>query len=405
MDSTAVTIFNQLMGQYNGGITLIEQGSIDIAKELFNVLATISVAVLGINRLLNRNVDAVETNIELIKLLIYFNVFYLFISQYDQLLPLIVTSFKAAGIYMGSKVSQYAVVSNPGDVINTGVTICSQLLSSIKNQNLFMNFAMSLVGVGAAAVVLFCFGRIAIELVLIEIGSRIILAAGIFLLAFSASQWTREYATRYINTFFIVGIKMCFIYLLVGLGGGLTKTWSTQLQNVSSGNTLELFIAIIMASFVYYSLCISVPDMAATYLTGNVSMNTGRGMGIGTAAVMAGAGLFAVGKTVMKGAEGIVGFTRSVNAANNSAINQTKKDGSDSNAFKTSFLAVKTLGSASAKTVVDDLKGQLENWDSKVNTTFGGRVAQKIKNQETTQNTSANTKEGTDEHKKPRPVS
>ena len=44
----------------------------------------------------------VESNIELIRWLIYLNVFYLFITQYDQFLPLIINSFQQAGAYLGS---------------------------------------------------------------------------------------------------------------------------------------------------------------------------------------------------------------------------------------------------------------------------------------------------------------
>ena len=102
----AVSLFNNLLSQYNGSIIGIEQGSIAIGKELFWYIALISVAVLGINRLLSKNVDMVESNIELIKLLIYFNVFYLFIDNFPQLLGVIVGSFKQAAFYMGAKLGQ-----------------------------------------------------------------------------------------------------------------------------------------------------------------------------------------------------------------------------------------------------------------------------------------------------------
>ena len=54
-------------------------------------------------------------------------------------------------------------------------------------------------------------------------------------MAFSGLQWTRDYAERYVHTFFHIGIKMIFIYILVGLGAGLTKTWSQVLNNASLG--------------------------------------------------------------------------------------------------------------------------------------------------------------------------
>ena len=83
-----------------------------------------------------------------------------------------------------------------------------------------------MVTVLAAAVVMYCFAVIAIELILIQIGSKIILAGGIFLLAFSGLQWTKEYAERYVHTFFHIGIKMIFIYILVGIGAGLARDWA-----------------------------------------------------------------------------------------------------------------------------------------------------------------------------------
>ena len=78
-----MTIFNQLINQYTGSISNIQSGSIALGKELFNAIALLSVGLLGINHLLRKNVDMVEANIELIRWLIYLNVFYVFITNYD----------------------------------------------------------------------------------------------------------------------------------------------------------------------------------------------------------------------------------------------------------------------------------------------------------------------------------
>ncbi len=273
MDSVAVSIFNQLLGQYNGSISAIQSGSIEIAKELFNAIALVSVAVLGINRLLSKNVDMVESNIQFIRLLIFLNVFYLFISQYDQFLPFIINSFKQAGIYMGSKASGYTISTNPGNIINIGVSIASKILNVAKNQTSLANIGLSLIAVPAAGVVLYCFGIIAIELILIDIGSRIILSACIFFLAFAGSTWTREYAEHYVHAFFHIGLKMLLVYILVGIGAGLTQHWSRILDHVPPDQIMEYYVAVIMASFVYYKLCQKLPDQAVVYLTGRFPMN------------------------------------------------------------------------------------------------------------------------------------
>ena len=64
----------------------------------------------------------VESNIELIRWLIYLNVFYLFISQYDQFLPLIINSFQQAGTYMGVQGQRLCYVDIiPANIINIGL--------------------------------------------------------------------------------------------------------------------------------------------------------------------------------------------------------------------------------------------------------------------------------------------
>jgi len=52
----------------------------------------------------------------------------------------------------------------------------------------------------------------AVEVLLIEVGSRIICWAGMVVLAFAPQEWTRDYATKYINACFSIGLKMMFIY-------------------------------------------------------------------------------------------------------------------------------------------------------------------------------------------------
>ncbi len=367
MDSVAVSIFNQLLGQYNGSISAIQAGSIEIAKELFNAIALFSVAVLGINRLLSRNVDMVESNIELIRLLIYLNVFYLFISQYDQLLPLIIKSFRAAGIYMGSKASGYALSTNPGDIINIGVSIASKILNAAKNHTSLANIGLSLIAVGAAGVVLYCFGVVAIELILIDIGSRIILSACIFLLAFAGSAWTREYAEHYVHAFFHIGVKMLIVYILVGIGAGLTKNWSQILDHVPIGQIIEYYVAVIMASFMYYKICQKLPDQAVVYLTGRFPMNYDTASSINAAFKET----FKMAKGTVGGLPGIVGITKAVGAARQSAKVTLEGQGKKENLLNAGWETIKTLGAARTEI-------KQEEWDRKINDTQGGKMAKNI---------------------------
>src|ERR1700679_1263394 len=136
MNSTVMSIFNQLIGQYSGSIAGIQSGSITLGKELFNAIALLSVGLLGINRLLSKNVDMVQSNIELIRWLIYLNVFYLFITQYDQFLPVIINSFQQAGAYLGGQASSSYIMPTPASIISNGFNIALKILGLNLKQTL-----------------------------------------------------------------------------------------------------------------------------------------------------------------------------------------------------------------------------------------------------------------------------
>src|SRR5271154_859570 len=250
MNSTVMSIFNQLIGQYSSSIAGLQSGSIVLGKELFNAIALLSVGLLGINRLLRKDVDMVESNIELIRWLVYLNVFYLFITQYDQFLPLIINSFQQAGAYLGGQAGGTYAVPTPASIINNGFAIAWKIFVIGLKQTLFINLGITMVSVVIIVVILYCFGMIAIELLLLQIGSQIILAGGIFLLAFSGLEWTRDYAERYVHTFFQVGIKMLFMYVLISIGSGLTNNWANTFDNIPLSETFQYQFAVVMATFV-----------------------------------------------------------------------------------------------------------------------------------------------------------
>ncbi len=371
MNSTVMTIFNQLTGQYSGSIAAIQSGSIVLAKELFNGIALLSVGLIGIDRLLRKNVDMVESNIELIRWLIYLNVFYLFITEYDQFLPLIINSFQQAGSYLGGQASSSYVMPTPAGIISNGFNVALKIMSIGLKQTLFLNIAMALVTVVSVVVILYCFGTIAIELLLIQIGSQIIFAGGIFLLAFSGLQWTRDYAERYVHTFFHIGVKMLFMYVLIGIGAGLTNNWAQALNNINPNQTFQYDFAILMATYVFYMLCQKVPAQAAVYLTGRLSMSFDAVPSLpdvvkGSIAIAKKAGALAAGMSV-----GTQGYAKAYGAAKQSASADFAAQGKTVSSEEIQWQAIKTLGAA-RKTV------KQAELDKEVDSTEGGKIAKSI---------------------------
>jgi type IV secretion system protein TrbL len=264
-------IINKIISGYTCSTTNIQAGSIAIGSGLFNTFAVISIAWLGLNHLLHKGVDMVDANIELIKWLIYLNFFYLFIVHYQDIYNGVFSAVQEIGNSLGAKASGSPVDINPGSIINLGFQICKELLTRLITFNLFRSFAIAIVTVLAALVVMYCFVVIAVDLIIIQIGSKIILAGGIFLLAFAALPWTKEYAERYVHTFFHLGIKMIFMYILVGIGAGLARDWAQLLDTAPMNQLIESEIAVMVCAFIYYKLCAKLPDHAVSYLTGRVS--------------------------------------------------------------------------------------------------------------------------------------
>lgn len=358
-----VDIINQLINQYTGSITNLQTGSIALGRELFNAIALISIAVLGLNHLLRKNVDMVDADIELIRWLIYLNFFYAFITNFSGIYSFVYSSIQQIGNYLGTQAAGKAVDISPSNIFHIGITLSLKILGSNITLNLFRNILYPLISVITAAVILFCFASIGLELILVQIGSQIILAGGIFLLAFSGFQWTRDYAERYVHTFFHVGIKIIFIYILVGLGAELAQGWSQVVVNAPWGKVLDYDIAVGLSAYIYYKLCVKVPDQAVSWLTGRLAMGFDAAAdvktGIKTAVKIpvAAAGLVA----------GIQGMNKAVSVASQVAKTTLESQDKKTNLENMGAEVVRTLGAA----------GKVE-WEKKVDETKGGKLAKNI---------------------------
>jgi len=371
MSTPTVDIFNQLTQQYTNGIANVQTGSIAIGLELFNNIATISVGLLGLNYLLKKNVDMVEANIELIRWLMYMNVFFLFITNYQTIAPAVWNFFQQIGLYLGAKASGSTVDIKPGHVINIGFSIAAKIFWIDLKYGLLMDPLMILVSVVAAVVILYCFGVVAVDLILIQIGSQLILAGGVFLLAFAGTTWTRDYAERYVHTFFHVGLKMVFIYILVGIGMGFAQNWTHIMDQVTEGQIIEYEIALGMSSFVFFKLCQKLPDQAVVYLTGRLAMNYDTASSLHAAVKGAAAVATGLATKSVAMAASIQGNAKAADAARQAVSANFQAQGKTATPQEIQDEAIKTLGAARR-----DFKQQ--EWDKKVDETQDGKIAKTI---------------------------
>jgi len=367
-------ILTQVINQYTGSISNIQSASAGIGLGLFNTIAAIAIAVLALNHLLRKNVDMVDSNFELIKLLIYLDFFYYFIVNYNLIYSLFFGAVNEIAGLLGAKAVGVSTVTDikAQNIFHIGFLIAKNIWATSVTFNLWRDFQMILISVPIGLFVLYCFAVIGLELILVQIGSQIILAGGIFLLAFSGLTWTREYAERYVHTFFHIGIKMIFIYILIGLGLGLAKTWTQSVPDPTDiGKIINYEIELALSAYIYYKLCLKVPDQAVSWLTGRMSM------GFDTAADVKSA-VTAIPKIAAATARGVVamaGNAKAYDAAKQVAKARFQAQGKIAGTQDIINETMKTLGAANR-----DVKQAA--WDKKVGDTQGGKVAKDIIDQQ-----------------------
>ncbi|MDE2028704.1 MAG: P-type conjugative transfer protein TrbL, partial [Candidatus Omnitrophica bacterium] len=341
----------------------------------FYAIALISIALLGFNLLLRKNSDLADTNIDLIKWLIYLIFLYTFIDNFQAIFDTVFNWIQDLANYLGVQASHPgpndAVAIKPENVFAIGVDIAKKMLTLNFKFNIFRVLLTALVSVISAATVLYCFAAIGLELLLVQIGSKIILAGGIFLLGFAALQWTRDYAERYIHSFFHLGIKMVFIYILIGIGLSLAQNWTDVLNRASVDNLIDTYMAVVMASYIYYKLCIRIPNEAVTWLTGRLALGFQTAPDVKTAAHAMGTAVKVAGKEVYKSIAGIPsdiagrqGDERAYAAAQQEAIAKFKAEGKTVSPQDIRKETVRTLGEA--------------KWNEIVEATGGAQLAKKI---------------------------
>ncbi len=361
-------ILNQVINQYTGSISNIQSESAGIGLGLFNTIAAISIALLALNHLLRKNVDMVDSNLELIRWLIYLNFFYYFIVNYNYINGLFFDTVNQIGNLLGAKASGLSTVTDikAQNLFHIGFLVAKNMWTINVTFGLLKNFQMVLIAVLAGAVVLYCFAVIGLELMLVQIGSQIILAGGIFLLAFSGLQWTRDYAERYVHTFFHIGIKIIFIYILIGLGLGLAKTWPQNAPSTTSGwgAIIDYDIGVALSAYVYYKLCLKLPDQAVSWLTGRLSMGFETTPDVKGAVHGAVKGVGEVYKKVKEVPGNIRGFVangqgnaKAYDAARQATSASFAAQGKTASPEEIQREAIKTLGEAKWKKAVDGTEG------------------------------------------------
>jgi len=162
----------------------------------------------------------------------------------------------------------------PDAIIDTGLHLASSIITSISTTGL-VNFAVSvLVAVFISIAILASFAFIAARMVLIL--AEIFFAVNIspMLLAFSGLSATKYIATQYIGYVISSGIQLLVMYLLIGAGLDIAKTWSDIIAQHGSDD-VNAFMLVGLASALYGVLVWNLPKLIGGLASGAPQMSSG----------------------------------------------------------------------------------------------------------------------------------
>ncbi|MDC9654347.1 P-type conjugative transfer protein TrbL [Xanthomonas perforans] len=225
---------------------------------------------------------------ELVRQILTIGFWFTFLKFSTDWMGRIVDSFRqAAGAAIGGDSAL-----QPADMFALAVQFANSL---VKSGSLLNPTLYTLIGI-SALIVLLCFAFIAILMALAIFESYIVINAGVLMMGFAGSSWTRDVTMQFVKYGVSVGAKLFVLTLLAGLIVSSAEAWSKAMVNDSAS-----ILTLAGLSFACAYFCKTIPDLIQGVIAG-VSPGGGGAVGgmaaAGVAAAMA-AGAFA--KTIATG--------------------------------------------------------------------------------------------------------
>ena len=302
------------------------------AQDLFSGLAVFELMWVGIQWALKRP-EPHELIGSLAVKIAFFALFYFgVIGMAPHWIPLLLHMFQRAGLVVTGMSGQQAnalTPANPSAIFGQSWDAIKGLTAAVSSQLSLMHplddTLMGLSAVASAIVFILAYALLAFEALIINIEASVILGAGVFMLAFSGSNWTTTFSEKYLSYVFSIGVKYFVLTVILALGAGLPTT----IQHVFAAMQAQGgygWITPIEASFmtlVYGVVGLTAPGIAGSMLSGSPSLSTGSFMGAaagGAGAAMGAAGAAAgVAGLAGSGAAGLAAMAKRLGGGSSAA--------------------------------------------------------------------------------------
>lgn len=263
--------FDRITDLYKNGAASWEGVLLDYARGLFALLVTIEIAWTMI-RLTMKNADFSEFAAEVVNRMMFVGFFGWLLTNSSTFARAIVDSFRQAG-------NEAAMASGgtggirPSDIFDAGMNMATTVLMT--------KVELSLTGVGqsvalmiAAVLVCACFALIGAFLICALVESYIVVSAGVILMGFGGSRWTKDYAIKALTYALSVGAKLFCIQLIAGLGEAMIKTQALAVTPASSQKPEDVLVVVGFA-LVMVVLTKTIPDTVQGLINGTSVSTSG----------------------------------------------------------------------------------------------------------------------------------
>jgi type IV secretion system protein TrbL len=240
---------------------------VPIAQRLFVLLAGLEFALSGAVWMLRReSLDDIAAKFLLKFTLVAFLL--ALITSFQYWIPPLVDGFAVAG---ERAIGQSTTVS-PSNVIDLGRENAMLILKTLHANVILQDPAMAIYAALSAFVLALAFMAVAAQLTLVMIESYIVVGAGVLFLGFSAFRGTASFAENLIAYALYVGVKIFFLYLIVGIGTQLADSWPALIQSSDFFGPLSPLFQVVGGALIFAILSIAVPNTVASRLATRTSI-------------------------------------------------------------------------------------------------------------------------------------
>jgi type IV secretion system protein TrbL len=273
-----------------------------IAESLWVSLFALEIVWFGAKRVLFK-VDIHSLIPALVKTLLFAGFGLAFIMHGATWTGDIVNSFTEIGQKAGG-----VTTITPGGIVGDGINVAAGLIDNVAKIGptvISHAHGLSVLGGWVAAsgmivliglfgiLIVLAFVVVAAEFITIQVLSFIIFGVGIIMLGFSAFRPVASFAEKYFSAAIAVGVRMMIVYVIIGIGVGLTTTWPAE---ITASPTFYTALLVLGQAAIFGFLAVRIPSLAASLLQG--SLNTGGGEMLATAV---GAGMALAGGAAIAG--------------------------------------------------------------------------------------------------------